>query len=191
LQRNPKLSSVFSSCAPLDDFPGVLLKMQPLSHDVQAQLFAEVALLPEAAARRPAAAIDWKETCSRVAGCSPVPPLLQGCARGFTAAQVLDHASEALHWLKFLTSHSLNFAAAEPPSPEGAITGLRNYSLVITTPPLDPAHHLLSVKLQFDGSQFQSVPQLIQLTPGASEHKCTAAVDDALGRSFSPIFCCC
>ena len=181
-QRNPKLSCVFASRAPLTDVPGVLLKMQPLHPDVQGQLFAEIAMPPDMAARRPQLAIDWKETCARMSGCSPLCPLIQGFMRGSTTLQVLQQLAAALAWLKFLTSQSLNlapqFVSHDPP-------GLRIHSVVITTPLLHASDNLLSIKLQINGSRYTSVPQTIALTPGACEHSCRVAVDDALGGCVS------
>ena len=156
--------------------------MQPLHPDVQGQLFAEMAMPPDIAARRPQLAIDWKETCARMSGCTPLCPLIQGFMRGSTTLQVLQQVAAALAWLKFLTSQSLNlapqFMSRDPP-------GLRIHSVVITTPLLHASDHLLSIKVQINGSRYTSVPQTITLTPGACEHSCRVAVDDALGRCVS------
>jgi hypothetical protein len=188
LQRNSKLSCIFASCAPLTDVSAVLLKMQPLDPDTQGQLFAEVVLPAEMAARRPAMAIAWKETCTRLSGCSPIPPILQGFSRGSTPLQAFNQSAEALSWLQFLTSQTITLSNSDS-AHLNTITGLRDYSFIINTPALDPSEHLLIIKIQVDGSRYSSVPQSISLTPGSCEHACIVAVDDALGRFVLSLFC--
>ncbi len=172
---------MFSSCAPLKDVSAILLKMQPLDPDAQGQLFAEIVLPADMAARRPTMAIEWKETLTRLSGCSPIPPLLQGFARGSTPFQVFNQSAAALSWLNFLTSQTIALPKSDSAHLD-TITGLRNYSVVINTPAHNPSEHLLAIKLQVNGSRYVSVPQAITLTPGSFEHTCTVAIDDALGR---------
>lgn len=159
--------------------------MQPLDPDAQGQLFAEVVLPPDMAARRPTVAIEWKESCTRLSGCSPIPPLLQGFARGSTSLQVFHQSAAALSWLKFLTSQTITLSNSDS-AHLNKLTGLRNYSVVISTPTLNPSEHLLSLKVQVNGSRYTSVPQAIALTPGSREHACVIAIDDALGRFVAP-----
>ncbi len=172
---------MFASCAPLKDVPAVLLKMQPLDSDAQGQLFAEFVLPPDMAARRPTVAIEWKETCVRLSGCSPLPPMLQGFARGSTSLQVFNQSAAALSWLKFLTSQTIILSNSDT-AHLNTLTGLRNYNVVISTPAHDASEHLLSLKVQVNGTRYNSVPQVITLTPGSCEHACIIAIDDALGR---------
>jgi hypothetical protein len=155
--------------------------MQRLDPNAQGQLFAEVALPPDMASRRPITAVDWQETCICLSGHSPLPPLLQGFARGSTSTQVLNDLAAALSWLRFLTSQSivLTIASADPVS---TLTGSRLYDVIIHTPVHDPTDHLLTIKVQVNGSRFASMPQTVSLTPGACEHSYRMAVDEALGR---------
>jgi hypothetical protein len=180
-QRNPKLSCVFASSAPLPDVPGTLVKMQPLDPDAQGQIFAEVVLPPDMAARRPMVAIDWKDFCASHSGSSPLTPLLQGYARGSTSAQVLNQTAAALSWIKFLTSQTINFSTTDS-SHSDTLTGLLYYNVVISTAMHDPYEHLLTIKVQVNGSRYTSVAQAITLTPGACEHTFRIGVDEALGR---------
>ncbi len=161
--------------------PGVLFKMQRLDPNAQGQLFAEVALPPDMAARRPITAIDWKETCSCLSGCSPISPLLQGFARGSTLLLVLNQAIAALSWLRFLTSQAIILTVANA-DPVSTLTGLRKYDVIIHTPALDPADHLMTIKVQVNGSRYVSVPQTVTLIPGACEHSYIVSIDEALGR---------
>jgi hypothetical protein len=155
--------------------------MQRLDQNAQGQLFAEVALPPDLAARRPVTAIDWKETCSCVSGCSPISPLLHGFARGSTSLQLLNQAISALSWLRFLTSQAIILTVANA-DPVNELTGLRNYDVIIHTPALDPADHLMTIKVQVNGSRYVSVPQTVTLIPGACEHSYIVSIDEALGR---------
>jgi hypothetical protein len=155
--------------------------MQPLDSDAQGQLFAEFVMPADMAARRPTAAIEWKETCRHLSGCSPISPMLQGFARGSTPLQVFQQSLAALSWVHFLTSQTIAFSS--PDSAQlNAITGLRDYSVIIRTPTHNPSEHLATIKVQVDGSRYASVPQLVRLTPGSCEHACVIAIDDALGR---------
>jgi hypothetical protein len=160
--------------------------MPRLDLNAQGQLFAEVVLPPDMAARRPVTAVDWQETCVCLSGHSPLPPLLQGFARGSTSLQVLNDAAAALSWLRFLTSQSivLTKASADPVSTS---TGSRRYDVIIHTPVHDPADHLLTIKVQVNGSRFVSMPQTVSLTPGACEHSYSMVVDEALGRCAAVI----
>jgi hypothetical protein len=181
LQRNPKLSCVFASCAPLADVPGVLYKLQKLDADAQGQVYAEMILPPDMAQRRPMMAVEWKETCHCLSGCSPLPPLLQGFSRSSTSLQVYNYTASALSWIKLLTSETIILTTAKSDS-MNPLTGLRIYDVVISTPVLDPADHLLAIKVQVNGSLYVSVPQAVALTPGAREHVYRIGVDEALGR---------
>jgi hypothetical protein len=181
LQRNPKLSCVFASSAPLLDVPGILVKMQPLKPDVQGEIFAEIVLPPEMVARRPMAAIDWKDTCAGHSGCSPLAPLLQGYARSSTSMQVLNQTAAALSWIRFLTSQTINLSAADS-SHSDTLIGLLYYHVVLSTATHDPLEHFLTIKVQVNGSRYTSVPQNITLTPGACEHVFRIGMDEALGR---------
>lgn len=181
LQRNPKLSCVFASRAPLADVPGALYKLQKLDPDAQGQVFAEMVLPPDMAARRPMMVVEWKETCHCLSGCSPIPPLLQGFSRSSTSLQVYNHTASALSWIKLLTSETIILATANSNS-MNPLTGLRIYDVIISTPAHDPAHHLLAIKVQVNGSLYVSVPQAVTLTPGACEHVYRIGVDEALGR---------
>ena len=155
--------------------------MQPLDPDAQGQIFAEVVLPPDMAARRPMVAIDWKDFCAGHSGSSPLAPLLQGYARGSTSAQVLNQTAAALSWIKFLTSQTINFSTSDSAHSD-TLTGLHYYNVVMSTAMHDPYEHLLTIKVQVNGSRFASMPQTVSLTPGACEHSYRMAVDEALGR---------
>jgi hypothetical protein len=163
------------------------VKMQPLDPDAQGQIFAEVVLPPDMAARRPMVAIDWKDFCAGHSGSSPLAPLLQGYARGSTSAQVLNQTAAALSWIKFLTSQTIIFSTSDSAHSD-TLTGLHYYNVVISTAMHDPYEHLLTIKVQVNGSRYTSVAQSVTLTPGACEHTFRIGVDEALGRFVALVF---